>query len=225
MSLYEPSVYDIISKYQTRTDTQQQQKQQQEPEAEEEQEPQRQEPEEQQEEQEEEQQEQQEQEEQQEYSGLEENDMQRAATAAAAPPPKTTLIPEGVKQRVPDKDNDGVNDKYQALEQLLREKEELKTEQVTTQQAGTAQFLTQQQRNLQASFLSQDTNVRAQDEKLGSYNSVLAQQNQVSSEIEKAMAMNTLEKKSELWRIERSNNGLQALGTQFGLDVPSNRQY
>ena len=140
----------------------------------------------------------------------------------------TSLVPEGVKQKQPIAKTDepgGVDQRLSQLEELLRDKNEQKVEQRTTQFAGTAQFPTNEQRMSQQKYLHQDVNVKAYDEKLGNYNSVLNQQNQISSEIEKAMAMNTLDKKSELWRIERLNSDLQALGTQFGLQVPSDRQY
>ena len=138
-----------------------------------------------------------------------------------------SLIPDGVKQKIPVEEGGGGghNKKLESLDELLREDEIDQKQQLTTQQAGTNQFGTADQRRLQSKFLHQDENVNRGDEKLGNFNTLLNQQNQVSSDIEKAMATNTLDKKSELWRIERLNNSLQALGTQFGLDVPSQRQY
>jgi hypothetical protein len=135
-----------------------------------------------------------------------------------------SLIPEGVKQKVP-VEVAKVDVKLQALEEMLRDKEEQKKEETTTQQAGTAQFPTKIQHSLKSTYLKQDVNFKQFDEKLGNFNSTLNQQNQISSEIEKAMAANTLDKKSELWRIQRLNDTLSALGTQIGLEVPSNRQY
>ena len=145
--------------------------------------------------------------------------------------PATSFVPEGVKQKIPQQRKEAVqvtgNDdaKLRALEEMLRGNEERHTEQVTSQQAGTGQFATVNQNVLQRRYLGQDVNVKGQDEKLGSFNSLLSQQDQVQSEIEKAMAMNTLDKKSELWRLDQLNNNLSALGTQFGLDVSSQRQY
>ena len=145
--------------------------------------------------------------------------------------PATSFVPEGVKQKIPQQRKEAVqvtgNDdaKLRALEEMLRGNEERHTEQVTSQQAGTGQFATVNQNVLQRRYLGQDVNVKGQDEKLGSFNSLLSQQDQVQSEIEKAMAMNTLDKKSELWRLDQLNNHLSALGTQFGLDVSSQRQY
>ena len=145
--------------------------------------------------------------------------------------PATSFVPEGVKQKIPQQRKEAVqvtgNDdaKLRALEEMLRGNEEKHTEQVTSQQAGTGQFATVNQNALQRRYLGQDVNVKGQDEKLGSFNSLLNQQDQVQSEIEKAMAMNTLDKKSELWRLDQLNNNLSALGTQFGLDVSSQRQY
>ena len=145
--------------------------------------------------------------------------------------PATSFVPEGVKQKIPQQRKEAAqvtgNDdaKLRALEEMLRGNEERHTEQVTSQQAGTGQFATVNQNVLQRRYLGQDVNVKGQDEKLGSFNSLLSQQDQVQSEIEKAMAMNTLDKKSELWRLDQLNNNLSALGTQFGLDVSSQRQY
>ena len=145
--------------------------------------------------------------------------------------PATSFVPEGVKQKIPQQRKEAVtgtgNDdgKLRALEEMLRGNEEKHTEQVTSQQAGTGQFATVNQNVLQRRYLGQDVNVKGQDEKLGSFNNLLRQQDQVQSEIEKAMAMNTLDKKSELWRLDQLNNNLSALGTQFGLDVSSQRQY
>ena len=145
--------------------------------------------------------------------------------------PATSFVPEGVKQKIPQQRKEAVpgtgNDdaKLRALEEMLRGNEERHTEQVTSQQAGTGQFATVNQNALQRRYLGQDVNVKGQDEKLGSFNSLLYQQDLVQSEIEKAMAMNTLDKKSELWRLDQLNNNLSALGTQFGLDVSSQRQY
>jgi hypothetical protein len=135
-----------------------------------------------------------------------------------------SLIPQGVKQKIP-VENTQVDGKLKALEEMLRDNEEQKTEEVTTQQAGTRQFPTPMQAALKSTYLKQDINVKQFDEKLGNFNSTLNQQNQISSEIEKAMAANTLDKKSELWRIQRLNDTLSALGTQIGLEVPSKRQY
>ena len=144
--------------------------------------------------------------------------------------PATSFVPEGVKQKIPQQRKEAAptgNDdgKLRALEEMLRGNEERHTEQVTSQQAGTGQFATVNQNTLQRRYLGQDINIKGQDEKLGNFNSLLNQQDQVQSEIEKAMAMNTLDKKSELWRLDQLNNNLSALGTQFGLDVSSQRQY
>ena len=146
--------------------------------------------------------------------------------------PATSFVPEGVKQKIPQQRKEeavkvtGNDDaKLLALEQMLRGNEEKHTEQVTSQQAGTGQFATVNQNTLQRRYLGQDINIKGQDEKLGNFNGLLNQQDQVQSEIEKAMAMNTLDKKSELWRLDQLNNHLSALGTQFGLDVSSQRQY
>ena len=145
--------------------------------------------------------------------------------------PATSFVPEGVKQKIPQQRKEAAqvtgNDdgKLRALEEMLRGNEERHTEQVTSQQAGTGQFATANQNTLQRRYLGQDINIKGQDEKLGNFNGLLNQQDQVQSEIEKAMAMNTLDKKSELWRLDQLNNNLSALGTHFGLDVSSQRQY
>ena len=137
---------------------------------------------------------------------------------------KTTLVPEGVKQKIT-KEKTGVDGKLLALEELLTETGEKHKEEISTQQAGTSQFATPEQGALKSTYLKQDLTVNQFDQKLGNFTSTLNQQNEIKSEIELAMASNTIDKKSEIYRIQQLNDNLTALGSQFGLEVSSNRAF
>ena len=122
----------------------------------------------------------------------------------------TNLVPVGVKQgkTVPKNDNDPLD----KLDEYLRD-----------------ETMTSEEEKLNGSILPQptyrDANYNNTDSRLGNYDSITSQQNNLDSDIAAAMAANTIQSKREIYRIEELNNSLSQIGSQFGLVEASKRQH
>ena len=121
----------------------------------------------------------------------------------------TNLIPIGVKQGKIAKTNNNELDK---LDEYLRE-----------------ETMTSKEEKLNGHVLPQptyrDKDYNNTDSRLGNYDSITSQQNNMDSDIAAAMAANTIQSKREIYRIEELNNSLSQIGSQFGLVEASKRQH
>ena len=79
--------------------------------------------------------------------------------------------------------------------------------------------------NLLSGNTYRDTQFNNVDEKLGNFSKLIAQQNTLHNDVAAAMAANTIQKKTELWRIQELNDSIGQVATQFGLVESAKRQW
>lgn len=135
------------------------------------------------------------------------------------------LVPQGVKQN--STDEGGKGGKVAALEAVLR------GEQKEKQATFAAPHGTQQpiegdprKRALNNSlYYGHDEMFKRYGNELADYNSVSSQVTTINNSAVRALELSTLESKRELARLSRTNNDLNMVASQFGLEVASGRQF
>ena len=127
----------------------------------------------------------------------------------------TSLIPIGVKQSNEKKQREqkqAGDANLAALDEYLRKS-----------------TMASKEERLNGNILSgntyRDTQFNNVDEKLGNFSNLVAQQNTLQNDVAAAMAANTIQKKTELWRIQELNDSISQVATQFGLVESAKRQW
>jgi len=124
----------------------------------------------------------------------------------------TSLIPLGVRQSNEKKIKDAGDANLAALDEYLRK----------------ATMSSKEERingNTLNSPTYRDTQFNNINERLGDYTNLVKQQNSLQNDVAAAMAANTIQKKTELWRIQELNDSIGQVATQFGLVESAKRQW